>query len=77
MTKELPQWRIDNLVPFVLVIGSFFIYLTRLSVVETKLDTVIQNQQELTKEFRSWRTQAETRLGIAESDIAVIKYQIR
>ena len=77
MNNKKLTWRTDNIIPFILVIGSFFIYLTRLSVVETKLDTVIQNQQELTKQFRSWRTQAETRLGTVESDIAVIKYQIR
>ena len=77
--KELPQWRIDNLYAFVgsiigltLTLGSFFIYLNRLSVVETKLDMIVTQQQELITEFRNWKTQAETRLGTVEKQITVL-----
>jgi len=67
MNKQDLNWRIDNIIPFILIIGSFFVYLVRLSVVETKLDMVIQGQRELTQEFREWKTQSETRLGTVES----------
>lgn len=74
---DLPNWRIDNLLPFILVIGSFFIYLNRLTVAETKLDVIISNQMELSKDFKLWKTQAETRLGQAESNISVIQSRLQ
>ena len=72
MNHNLPSWRIDNLIPLLLVIGSFFIYLNRLSIVETKLDNLISIQEDQIKEFREWRKQSETRLGIAEGNIRVL-----
>ncbi len=35
--------------------------------VNTKLEMVLANQAELKNEFRVWKSQAETRLGIVES----------
>ena len=68
MTKNnLPTWRVDNIIPFLLLLGTFFLYLVRLSVVETKLDIIIATQNELTNEFRQWKNQAETRIGTVES----------
>ena len=40
---------------------------TDLKLNSQKMDTVIANQIEITKEFREWKTQAETRLGTVES----------
>ena len=72
MKQPYPFWRVDNLIPTLLLLGSFFLYLNRLSVVETKLDNLISQQTELTKEFRDWRKQSETRLGVAESNLDVV-----
>ena len=68
--NNLPTWRVDNLftvLPMIVLIGTFFVYLNRLTIVETKLDILIASQKELTNEFRDWKTQAETRLGTVES----------
>ena len=72
MNSRDVNWRIDNIVPLLLVLGSFFVYLIRLSIVETKLDNIITNQTELSQEFKDWRKQSETRLGIAEGNIRVL-----
>lgn len=42
---NLPAWRIDNLLPMFLLLGSFFVYLVRLSVVEVKVDAILKNQE--------------------------------
>lgn len=77
MTKNnLPTWRIDNFIPFLLIIGSFFVYLVRLSIVETKLDIVIENQKISRVEFIEWKKQYEGRLGSVESDIKVISSKL-
>jgi len=70
--QKSPNWRIDNIIPMLMVVGSFFIYLVRLSIVETKLDTVIVQQRELVQEFRSWKVQAETRWAV-ENEVAILK----
>lgn len=42
--KQQPTWRTDNILPLLLLIGSFFVYLVRLSVVEVKVDAILKGQ---------------------------------
>lgn len=49
-----------------LIISAFAFGVTY-TTMSTKLDMVIEQQKELTMEFRQWRSQAETRLGMVES----------
>lgn len=73
MREELPAWRIDNIIPLILIVGSFFVYLVRLSILETKVDSILQNQVMLSSEFKDWKKQAEMRLGSVEIGVAQIK----
>jgi hypothetical protein len=81
MTKEqLPMWRVDNLIPLLLVLASFFVYLNRLTIVETNQVTMMvsqneikQTQKEILSEFRDWKKQAEARIGQAENDITMFR----
>lgn len=89
IVQELPHYRIDNIYPFIaslfvllLTLGSFFVYLVRLSIVETKLDysadnqlMMLRNQEKLSNEFTEWKRQAETRIGQVELEIAVVQDQ--
>lgn len=63
--------RFDNLYAIiacaVMIVGVFAVFNTRISLVENKLDTIIENQKMLSQEFREWKNQAETRLGTVES----------
>lgn len=49
-----------------LVVSAFAFGVTY-TTMTTKLDMVIEQQRELTAEFRQWKTQAENRLGTVES----------
>lgn len=83
--EDLPTYRVDNIYPFIasffvllLTLGSFFVYLNRLTIVETNQITMMQTQQEIKQvqreilvEFRDWKKQAEIRLGEVEKQIAV------
>lgn len=78
--SELPIWRWDNTYSFVaslfillLTLASFFIYLNRLSIVETKLDLSTRIENEILIEMKQWRIQYEARLGKIESDVAVLQ----
>ena len=51
------------------LMGAFLVSFTfAATIIYIQLQTVIQNQKELTQEFRQWKTQAETRLGTVESN---------
>ncbi|MCR4291102.1 MAG: hypothetical protein NUV86_12675 [Candidatus Scalindua sp.] len=45
--KQQPTWRTDNILPLLLLIGSFFVYLVRLSVVEVKVDAIFKGQENI------------------------------
>lgn len=72
-SHNLPKWRIDNLLPLLLVIGSFFVYLTRLSVLETKMDSVLANQKD---QYQMW-LQLEKRVGLEERISSVVVNQLK
>jgi len=44
--------------------------------IQTKMDNILTNQIELKQDFKSWKTQAESRLGEAEIKIAVLDEKI-
>lgn len=86
-SHNLPHYRVDNVYPFIaslfvllLTLGSFFVYLNRLTVVETNQVTMMQTQieikatqKEILVEFREWKKQAEQRIGQNENEIAVLQ----
>lgn len=49
-----------------LIISAFAFGVTY-TTMSTKLDNVIENQRQLSADFREWKTQAENRLGLVES----------
>lgn len=78
--KNLPSWRIDNFVPLiglvvalVLNVGTIFWWSGRVSL---QLDQVIENQEELSQEFKEWKKQAETRIGHNEITVARLKDKV-
>lgn len=68
--SELPSWRIDNIISFILIIGSFFVYLVRLSVVETKVDIMLATQKEMYAEIKENRKVSDKRLSDIELQYA-------
>jgi hypothetical protein len=86
MTKEqqesMPTWRFDNTYAFLgslfvllITVGSFVVYLNRLSIVETKLDMSTKIENEILTEMKTWRVQYEARLGKVETEVAILKNQ--
>ena len=64
--------RFDNIyaiiVCVVMIVGTYALMDKRLSMIEQNQIQIIQGQKELTQEFRTWRAQAEARLGTIESN---------
>lgn len=63
--------RFDNLwaivICVVMIVGTYALMDKRLAMIEQSQTQIIEGQKELASEFRTWRTQAETRLGTVES----------
>lgn len=63
----------SNLWPIVVAIFLFGVSITmftnRMTTVETKLDILIQNEKDLSGEFKLWKSQYEGRLGRTELDV--------
>jgi len=70
MKKNGVNWWTNNLIP---IVTTLLVWATAFSVLTTKVDYLIQGQEEMKNEFRSWKQQWEQRLGQAEIDIAVLK----
>lgn len=51
---------------FVSIVVSSFIVGIYVNAIETKLDTVLDNQKLLSLDFKDWKKQAELRLGTLE-----------
>ena len=76
MTKqEIPNWKVRNeyafLVSFAVGVftfaGLYFSLIGEIRDIQKDLKYISQNQQELKQDFKSWKSQAETRLGTIES----------
>jgi len=52
---------------------SAFVFGVSYAVMNTKLDTVISNQNEMKQDFKAWKNQWEGRLGNAEKDVVVLQ----
>ena len=58
------------------VIISSFVVGVFVSNMQSKLDIILANQVELKQEFKTWKTQAETRIGQGELERAVINSKL-
>ena len=70
MKRNSFSWWTHNIIP---IVTTLLVCATAFGVLNTKVDYLIQGQEEMKNEFRSWKQQWEQRLGQAEIDIAVLK----
>lgn len=54
----------------IMLVTTFGLVDKRITVIETKLDTLITQQKELTNEFKEWKKQYEGRLGEVEIKVS-------
>jgi hypothetical protein len=60
----------------IMLVTTFGLLDKRITIIETKLDTMLVNQKELTNEVKDWRKQYEGRLGRVEIGVNENKISI-
>lgn len=70
MKHELPSWRIDNIIPIigliiaiVINVGAIFWWGGR---TDLKMEQLLVNQTDLSRDLKDWKKNVETRLGMEE-----------